>query len=237
MIFPVQPQARAVPIASAARLAVPRAEPAFPPRSRTGPRTGADSGGADDRDQRVKALDQHRLAGDLRVPERSAFLLVAVDTVLRGVDADERQRFAAGQQPRVLREHGGELPVRRIELPDVSPGIGAQMRPEGGRGADPAEHGLHRAVAEKIHVVDAVRPGGHARDQAHRLRGRVGAARAAGPDPGQRSGQPGALGEGDERGQAGVGQEVRVAGHGTSLRGATVCNNSTDEVSSQAGPM
>ncbi len=35
---------RAVPIASAVRPAPPRAEPAFPPRSRTGPRAGAASG-------------------------------------------------------------------------------------------------------------------------------------------------------------------------------------------------
>jgi len=44
MIFPVQPASRAVPIASAAMPAAPLAEAAFPPRSRTGPRTGAASG-------------------------------------------------------------------------------------------------------------------------------------------------------------------------------------------------
>src|SRR5438067_2523021 len=44
MIFPVQPASRAVPMASAASPAAPRAEAAFPPRSRTGPRTGAASG-------------------------------------------------------------------------------------------------------------------------------------------------------------------------------------------------
>ena len=41
---PVQPQARAVPMARAARLAAPRAEAAFPPRSRVAAITGADSG-------------------------------------------------------------------------------------------------------------------------------------------------------------------------------------------------
>ena len=41
MIVPVQPHARAVPIAWAARLAAPRAEAAFPPRSRVATITGA----------------------------------------------------------------------------------------------------------------------------------------------------------------------------------------------------
>ena len=44
MIVPVQPQSRAVPMAWAARLAAPRAEAAFPPRSRVAAITGADSG-------------------------------------------------------------------------------------------------------------------------------------------------------------------------------------------------
>ncbi len=41
MIFPVQPQARAVAMARAARLAAPRAEAALPPRSRVAAITGA----------------------------------------------------------------------------------------------------------------------------------------------------------------------------------------------------
>ena len=44
MIVPVQPQSRAVPMACTARLAAPRAEAAFPPRSRVAAITGADSG-------------------------------------------------------------------------------------------------------------------------------------------------------------------------------------------------
>ena len=42
--MPVQPQSRAVPMARAARLAAPRAEAAFPPRSLVVAITGADSG-------------------------------------------------------------------------------------------------------------------------------------------------------------------------------------------------
>jgi len=43
-IVPVQPQARAVVMACAARLAAPRAEAALPPRSLVAAITGADSG-------------------------------------------------------------------------------------------------------------------------------------------------------------------------------------------------
>jgi hypothetical protein len=43
-IVAVQPQSRAVVMDRAARLAAPRADPAFPPRSRVAAITGADSG-------------------------------------------------------------------------------------------------------------------------------------------------------------------------------------------------
>jgi len=43
-MVPVQPQARAVPMACAARLAAPRAEAAFPARSLVAAATGAASG-------------------------------------------------------------------------------------------------------------------------------------------------------------------------------------------------
>jgi hypothetical protein len=44
MMRPLQPHSRAVPMTSLARLAAPRDEAAFPPRSRTATMTGADSG-------------------------------------------------------------------------------------------------------------------------------------------------------------------------------------------------
>ena len=56
------------------------------------------------------------------------------------------------------------------------------MRPERGRRPDPAEQVRHRAVPQQVHVLDAVRPGGHARDQARDLQLRVDPARPAGPD-------------------------------------------------------
>ena len=44
MRVPVQPQSRAVPMAEVTTLAAPRAEAAFPPRSRVAAITGAGSG-------------------------------------------------------------------------------------------------------------------------------------------------------------------------------------------------
>jgi hypothetical protein len=121
---------------------------------------------------------------------------------------------ARTSRPGSSRERGGQPAVGLVELADVSPGEGAEERAEGGRGADPAEDGLHRAVAQQVHVLDAVRPDGHARDQAHRLHHSVGAARAGGRRAGQQARQPGAVGEREERGQAGVHQQVRIIEHG-----------------------
>jgi len=105
-MVPVQPQARAVPMACAARLAAPRAEGAFPPRSLVAAATGAASRGADRGDERVQPADQHRLALDLGVAGPGAFLLMAVDPFLRRVDVDEGQDIGPGQQRRLPGEPG-----------------------------------------------------------------------------------------------------------------------------------
>ena len=57
-------------------------------------------------------------------------------------------------------------PVHLLQLADVPPGIGAQVRAQRGRRADPAEQHIHGAVPQQVHVIDAVRPGGHPGDQA-----------------------------------------------------------------------
>ena len=171
--------------------------------------------GAHHRYQRVQAPEQQRFPLDLRVPERRAFLLVAVDPLLRGINVDERESFRAGQQPPVFRERGHEPAVRLTELPDVAPAVRAQVRPERGRGADPGEHRPHRAVPQEIHVVDRIGARGHAGDQARDLGCRVRAAGPAGPHAGEQVRQPGAPGKGHQRGQAGVRQQVRVIEHGT----------------------
>ena len=66
-----------------------------------------------------------------------------------------------------------ELPARLLQLADVSPGIGAQVRAQRGRRADPAEQRAHRAVPQQVHVIDAVRAGRHPGDQARDLQVRV----------------------------------------------------------------
>ena len=85
------------------------------------------------------------------------------------------------------------------------------MRPEGGRGADPAEQDVHGPVPQQAHVVDAVRAGRHARDQSADLQVRVDPALAAGPDVlREQPGQADPLGQGHHRDQAAVRHEIRV---------------------------
>jgi hypothetical protein len=102
-----------------------------------------------------------------------ALLVVAVDAFLHRVDAGERQHIRAGQQRRLPGQLRQELPARLLQLGYVPPGIGAQVRAQRGRGADAAEQRAHRAVPQQVHVIDAVRPGGHPGDQARDLQVRV----------------------------------------------------------------
>ncbi len=171
----------------------------------------AQPGGGDDRcaqrrgnggGQCVQAADQQALALDLGVPERGALLAVPVDPLLHGVDVDERQRVPAGQQRRPQGQLAQQLPVHHLQLADVSPGERPQVRPERGRCPDPAEQARHRAVPQQVHVIDAVRACGHARDQARDLQLRVDAALQAR--------QPGPLSQGHDRDQPGPRHEVRV---------------------------
>ena len=73
-------------------------------------------------------------------------------------------------------------------------------RAQGGRGAHRGEHVAHPGVAQQAHVVDAVGPGGHPRDQCHHLRRRVRPGRAGQshmlPD---QPGQPDLTGQLDHR--------------------------------------
>jgi hypothetical protein len=96
-----------------------------------------------------------------------------------GKDINERQGFRAGQQRRLPRQFREELPGRLLQLADVAPGVRAQVRSQRGRGADPAEQGIHRAVPQQVHVVDRIRARGHPGDQARDFQVRVDAALAA----------------------------------------------------------
>jgi hypothetical protein len=130
---------------------------------------------------------------------------------LHRVHVDERQHAGAGQQRRARCQGAQELPGHGIELPHVAPGERPQERPQRGRGPDAAEHLWHGAVPQDIHVIDAVRPGGHPRDQAGDLQVRVHAGPAGNPDvlAGQVR-QAAAPGQGHHRDQAGPRHEIRV---------------------------
>jgi hypothetical protein len=160
------------------------------------------------------------LALDLGVAEPRAFLLVAVDPFLRGVDVDEGQDVRAGQQRCLAGEPGQQFPAGLLDLQDVSPGIRAQVRTERGRGADPAEQHVHGAVPQQAHVVDAVGARSHAGDQAADLQVGVHSALAAGPDVlREQFRQAGPLREGHHRHQAAVRHEVGVIERGAGPRG------------------
>ena len=85
------------------------------------------------------------------------------------------------------------------------------MRAQRGRGADPAEQGVHRAVPQQVHVIDAVRARGHPGDQAPDFQVRIDAALAARRDVlRDQVAEPGALRQGHHRDQPGVRHEIRV---------------------------
>ena len=100
-------------------------------------------------DERVQPADQHGLALDLGVAEPRALLAVPVDPLLRRVDVDEGQHVRAGQQRRPAGEAGQQFPAGLLDLQDVSPGIGAQVRPERGRCAGPREEDVHGPVPQQ----------------------------------------------------------------------------------------
>ncbi len=87
-----------------------------------------------------------------------------------------------------------------VELADVTKGELTQERTQRRRGVGPVEQGAHRPVSQQRHVLDAVGPGDHARDQRGHLRPGVGAlvGRHAQVHVGQRR-QVTLLGQGDHR--------------------------------------
>ena len=140
-----------------------------------------------------------------------ALLFMAVDPLLHRVNIEERQDVLAGQQRRPAGQFRQQLAVHRLQLADVSPGIGAQMRAQRGRCPDPAEQHSHGPVPQQVHVIDAVRPADHPRDQARNLHMSVGPARAAGPDLiRDELGEPSPLRECHDRDQARPRHEIRV---------------------------
>ena len=176
----------------------------------------ADHGG-----QRVQAADQQRLPLDLGVPEPRALLLVPVDPLLHRVDVDERQGVRAGQQRRPPGQFRQQLPGRLLQLGDVAPGIGAQVRAQRGRGADAAEQVLiapcrSRPMSSMVSAPAAIPATRHGTFRS-----------AFTPDSppgrdvlGDQVGQAGALRQCHDRHQAGVRHEIRVIERCVRLRQA-----------------
>jgi len=127
---PVHPAARAVLTASVIIQAAPRAEWAFPPRSRVAAITGAASGVQTDAASTFRAAHQQALAADLRVPERRALLGVPVDPFLLGVDIDEGQDIRPGQQRGTAGQLRQDLPVDQVNERRNDPSVdGARISP------------------------------------------------------------------------------------------------------------
>ena len=79
---------------------------------------------------------------------------------------DQHEDVLAGQQRSARGQLRQDLPVDLLQLQDVPPGERPQERSRRGRRADTAEQCWHRTVAQQVHVIDAVRPGGHPGNQA-----------------------------------------------------------------------
>jgi hypothetical protein len=78
-------------------------------------------------------------------------------------------------QRRVLGQPGQQAAGHGVELADMTEGELPQERPQRRGRIRAIEHGAHRAVPQQSHVINAVGPGDHARDQAAHLRPGVGA--------------------------------------------------------------
>jgi len=107
------------------------------------------------------------------VAERGALFLVAVDAALQGVDVEEYELAGAGQQVGSGGDADQQLTVDRAELAHVAVAKRAQERSERGGRTDPVERQRHSAVAEQVHVVDAVGAGDHPGQQCRNLDCRV----------------------------------------------------------------
>ena len=88
-------------MACAARLAAPRADAAFPPRSLAAAiTTGADSGVLDHGGQRISPRTSSDFPPIFVCPNLAPVLLMPVDPFLHRVDVNERQGARARQQRR-----------------------------------------------------------------------------------------------------------------------------------------
>ena len=168
-----------------------------PVRRRRGP---AAQPGSDDHRGRLLGADRGQLrvqALDPGVSVLGALLGCAEHRLDRVVDVQHHHPVGPGQQipgttsASPISGPGGD----RVELADVPEGEPAQERPQRRGCAHVVEDLVHAAVAQQVHVVDAVRAGQHPGHQRHHLDpGRAPSTRAPSatrrPDPEDRSGRP-----------------------------------------------
>ncbi len=175
-----------------------------------------------DRDQRVQALHPG-------VAEPGALLGVAVGRPDRVIDIDVGDLVGTGQQrcpTGELGQHGGR---DTVELADMTESERAQERAHRRGGPDPAEQPVHPAVPQQVHVINAVRPSDHPRDQPRDLQVRVratpGGQRQLGCD---QLGQAATLRQRDHRRQPSARHQVRIVEHRRHLAGTVRKLHSAD---------
>jgi hypothetical protein len=98
------------------------------------------------------------------VTERGALLGAPVHRTQQGVDVDEDAVVDAVQHRGLVGERDQVPAQHRRQLPGVAVGELAQEDSQRGSGVDPAEQLLHPTGPHEVQVVDAVRAGGHPRD-------------------------------------------------------------------------
>jgi hypothetical protein len=142
----------------------------------------------------------------------------AVDRAQQGVDVHERPLLDPGQHLRGLGQGDQVAAQDRGQLTGVPVGELPQEDPEGGRGVHPAEEVFHPPGSDHVQVLDAVRSGGHPRDDPGQLRCRV---RRPRPHPLisepdvllQQARKPGLLGRFQHRDQPRVRHEILFVEH------------------------
>ncbi len=145
------------------------------------------------------------------MPERGPLFGAPVHPPLHRIDVNERQGVGAGQQrgPRGRLDH--DPAVHRGELAHVAVVERPQETAQRRRGADPADRGRERAVAQQIHPVDGVRTGDHPGHQRTDLQPGVDA--DLGGHPHMLAGQvlqADALGQPHRRYQPGMRHQIRI---------------------------
>src|SRR5437016_3704552 len=99
--------------------AAPRAEEAFPPRSRVLAITGAASGVQTEAASTFRPRTSGLLPLDLRIAERRALFVMPVDPLLLRGDVNEGEGVLARQQRAAAGQFRQELPVHLLQLQHV----------------------------------------------------------------------------------------------------------------------